>query len=84
MSSEPVLLSTAAAHRCCPPLLPTAAACRLPVFAASVLQQLTVSDRQFILLTSVHVSDSVCVCVCTVREVKVNLIRCDIRCVARE
>jgi len=48
MSSEPVLLSTAAA-------------CRLPVFAASVLQQLTVSDRQLILLTSVHVSDSVCV-----------------------
>jgi len=66
MSSEPVLLSTAAA-------------CRLPVFAASVLQQLTVSDRQLI-LTSVHVSE----CVCTVREVKVNLIRCDIRCVARE
>ena len=40
----------------------------------------TVSDQPLILLKSVHVS----VCVCVVTEVKVNLIRCDIRGVGRE
>ena len=51
------------------------------VVAARVLiEQLTVSDRQLILLKIVHVSDSVC----TVREVKVNLSRYDILGAGRE
>ena len=45
--------------------------CLLPLLLPVLIEQLTVSDRQLILLTSVHVSDSVCVC--TVTEVKVNL-----------
>ena len=46
------------------------------VVAARVLKQLTVSDRQLILL---KLCMSVCARVCLVMEVKVNLIRCDIR-----
>ena len=61
MFSKPV----SAACLCC--LLSGACAAATPpvaVAAARVLiEQLTVSDRQLILLTSVHVTDSVCVCV---------------------
>ena len=40
--------------------------CLLPLLQSVLIEQLTVSGRQLILLTSVHVSDSVCVymCVC--------------------
>ena len=72
MSSNPVsvacLLSAAClllAVRCLCCLLSGACAAATPpvvVVAARVLiEQITVSDRQLILLTSVHVSDSVCV-----------------------
>ena len=43
---------------------------RKPVSVVCLLSAARV-NRQLILLTSVHVSDSVCMC--TVREVKVNL-----------
>ena len=52
------------------------------VAARVLIEQPTVSDQQLILLKSVHVSDSVCVC--TVREVKVNLSRYDILGAGRE
>jgi len=73
------------AVRCLCSLLSGACAAATPpvavVVAARVLiEQLTVSDRQLILLTIVHVSDSVC----TVREVKVNLSRYDILGAGRE
>jgi hypothetical protein len=66
------------AVHCCSLLF--TAACR-PFAAVRVLKQLTVSDQQLILL---KLRMSVTVCVFTVMEVKVNLIRCDIRCDVRE
>ena len=68
MSSKPVS-AVAAAVRC--------QCCATPP-AARVLKQLTVSDQQLI--------SKLCVllCVCLVMEVKINLIRCDIRGGARE
>jgi len=56
-----------------PPPPPVAVAARV------LIEQPTVSDQQ-LLLKSVHLSDSERL----VREVKVNLIRCDIRGVGRE
>ena len=50
------------------------------VAARVLIEQPTVCDQQFILLKGMHVS----VRVCLVREVKVNLIRCDIRGLGRE
>jgi len=57
---------------------PVAGALAVP---ARVLKQLTVSDRQLILL---KLCMSVCAHVCLVMEMKVNIIRCDIRGGARE
>jgi len=69
MSSKPVS-AVATAVRC--------QCCATPP-AARVLKQLKVSDQQLILSKL-----CVLVCVCLVMEVKVNLIRCDIRGGARE
>jgi len=68
--------SLSTVHCCCSLLLLFTAAvhCRLPpVAAVRVIKQLTVSDQQLILLK-----------LRMAVTVKVNLIRCDIRCDVRE